>query len=192
MFTLFYFLVLEQILQGLYNLWDGLVWLRLAQRRAAGHSGFYAPRVALFCPVKGAEPGLEQNIAALASFDYPEYEIFFAMASADDPARKIIERTTAGSKRNINIVIAGRPADCGEKVNNLRAAGRSAWPQVAGASRRAAGGCKSRRGDRVPLAVPAERRTLERAGVGLERPDRDLSRGARPEFLLGRRDGDPP
>ena len=122
MFTLFYALVLEQILQGLYNLWDGLVWLRLAQRRAAGHSGFYAPRVALFCPVKGAEPGLEQNIAALASFDYPEYEIFFAMASADDPARKIIERTTAGSKRNINIVIAGRPADCGEKVNNLRAA----------------------------------------------------------------------
>lgn len=122
MFTLFYVLVLEQILQGLYSLWDGLVWLRLAQRRAGGHSGFYAPRVALFCPVKGAEPGLEQNISALASFDYPDYEIFFAMASADDPARKIIERTTAASKHKINIVIAGRPDGCGEKVNNLRAA----------------------------------------------------------------------
>ena len=82
MLTLFYLLVLEQILQGLYNLWDGLGWLRLAQRRAGSHSGFYAPRVALFCPVKGAEPGLEQNISALASFDYSDYEIFFAMASA--------------------------------------------------------------------------------------------------------------
>jgi len=122
MLTLFYFLVLEQILQGLYNLWDGLGWLRMAQRRAGTHSGFYAPRVALFCPVKGAEPGLEQNISAIASFDYPDYEIFFPMASADDPARKIIERVTAASKHKTHIVIAGRPTDCGEKVNNLRAA----------------------------------------------------------------------
>jgi glycosyltransferase involved in cell wall biosynthesis len=122
MLTLFYFLVLEQLLQGLYNLWDGLGWLRLAQRRAGAHAGFYKPRVALFCPVKGAEPGLEQNISALVSFDYPDYEIFFAMAGADDPARKIIERITAASKRKIHIVIAGRPNGCGEKVNNLRAA----------------------------------------------------------------------
>jgi ceramide glucosyltransferase len=122
MLTLFYVLVVEQILQGLYSLWDGFKWLRLAERRAAGHSGFYAPRVALFCPVKGAEPGLEQNISALASFDYPDYEIFFAMASADDPARKIIERMTAGTKHKIHTVIAGRPNGCGEKVNNLIAA----------------------------------------------------------------------
>jgi ceramide glucosyltransferase len=122
MLILFYVLVLEQILQGLYNLWDGLVWLRLAQRRAGGHSGFYAPRVAIFCPVKGLEPGLELNISALTSFDYPDYEIFFAMASADDPARKVIERVTAASKHKIHIVVAGRPNDCGEKVNNLRSA----------------------------------------------------------------------
>ncbi len=122
MLTLFYLLVLEQVLQGLYSLWDGLSWLRLAQRRAGAHTGFYAPRVALFCPVKGAEPGLELNISALVSFDYPDYEIFFTMASADDPARKIIERVTASSKHKVHVVIAGRPTDCGEKVNNLRAA----------------------------------------------------------------------
>jgi ceramide glucosyltransferase len=122
MLTLFYLLVLEQILQGLYNLWDGLVWLRMAQRRAASHSGFYAPRVAVFCPVKGAEPGLEQNISSLISFDYSDYEIFFTMASADDPARKIIERVTAASKHKAHIVIAGRPSNSGEKVNNLHAA----------------------------------------------------------------------
>jgi cellulose synthase/poly-beta-1,6-N-acetylglucosamine synthase-like glycosyltransferase len=122
LFSVLYVLVLEQIFQGLYNLWDGLNWLRLAQRRAGAPAGFYAPRVALFCPVKGAEPGLEQNISALISFDYPDYEVYFSMASADDPARKIIERVAASGKRKIHIVIAGRPADCGEKVNNLRAA----------------------------------------------------------------------
>jgi ceramide glucosyltransferase len=129
MLTLFYLLVLEQVLQGLKNLWDGLRWLRMAQRRSGTHSGFYKPRVALFCPVKGAEPGLDQNLAALTAFDYPEYEIFFSMASIEDPARKIIERLAASSKRKIHSVIAGRPIDCGEKVNNLRAAVQKAGPE---------------------------------------------------------------
>ncbi len=122
MLTLFYILVIEQIFQGLLNLWSGLRWLQLAKHRAGSHSGFYAPRVALFCPVKGIEPGLEQNLAALTNFDYSNYEIFFAMASAEDPARKVIEKLAASSKRPIHIVVAGRPEGCGEKVNNLRAA----------------------------------------------------------------------
>jgi cellulose synthase/poly-beta-1,6-N-acetylglucosamine synthase-like glycosyltransferase len=68
------------------------------------------------------EPGLEQNLSALTVFDYSNYEIFFTMASAEDPARKIAERLSASSKHRIHIVIAGRPEGCGEKVNNLRAA----------------------------------------------------------------------
>jgi ceramide glucosyltransferase len=122
MLTLFYVLIVEQILQSFYNLWDGLRWFHLAQRRAGGHSGFYAPRVALFCPLKGTEPGLELNLSALTGFDYSDYEIFFTMAAAEDPARKIVEGLTASSKRIIHTVIAGRPVGCGEKVNNLRAA----------------------------------------------------------------------
>src|SRR6266852_1328322 len=122
MLILFYVLIVEQILQSFINLWDGLAWLRMAQRRAGSHSGFYAPRVAVFCPLKGAEPGLELNLACLAGFDYSDYEIFFTMASATDPARKIVDRVATGTKRKSNTVIAGRPDGCGEKVNNLRAA----------------------------------------------------------------------
>jgi hypothetical protein len=122
MLTLFFILVIEQILQGAYSLWDGIRWLRLAQRRVGSHSGFYTPRVALFCPIKGIEPGLELNLAGLIAQDYANYEIFFTMASADDPARKILDRLITSTKRKIQIVIAGRPEGCGEKVNNLRAA----------------------------------------------------------------------
>jgi ceramide glucosyltransferase len=122
MLTLFYLLVVEQVLQGLHNLWDGLRWLHMAQRRIGSHAGFYAPRVALICPVKGVEPGLEQNLAALTSFDYPDYEIFFALASGEDPARKVLDKLAASSKHRVHVVIAGRPEGCGEKVNNLRAA----------------------------------------------------------------------
>jgi ceramide glucosyltransferase len=122
MLTLFYILIVEQILQSLYNLWDGLRWLHMVQRRVGSHPGFYAPRVALFCPLKGAEPGLDLNLAALAGFNYSDYEIFFTMANAEDPARRIAERLAAASKRKIHVVVAGRPDGCGEKVNNLRAA----------------------------------------------------------------------
>src|SRR5258707_1833456 len=121
MLTLFYFLVVEQVLQGFYNLWDGLRWLRMAQRRIGSHTGFYAPRVALICPIKGVEPGLEQNLVALTSFDYPDYDIFFSMANSEDPARKILDKLAVSIKRKVHIVIAVRPQECVEKVNNLRA-----------------------------------------------------------------------
>ncbi len=68
------------------------------------------------------EPGLEENLSALTNFDYAQYEIFFTIASPDDSAYHLIERIAANSKRPIHIVRAGRPKDCGAKVNNLRAA----------------------------------------------------------------------
>lgn len=122
MLTVFYILVVEQVLQGLHNLWGGLRWLWMAQRRVTRDYGFYTPRVALICPVKGLEPHLEQNLSALCGFDYPDYEVFFAIANADDPARKLLERIAASGGRKVHLVIAGRPQDCSEKVNNLRAA----------------------------------------------------------------------
>jgi hypothetical protein len=60
MLILFYVLLFAQILQGAYNLWDGLRWLQMARARAASPAGFYVPRVALICPVKGLEPDLSK------------------------------------------------------------------------------------------------------------------------------------
>jgi cellulose synthase/poly-beta-1,6-N-acetylglucosamine synthase-like glycosyltransferase len=122
MLTLFYLLVIQQIAQGLYSLWQGALWLRMARRRLAQPTGFYTPRVALFCPVKGLEPGLEENLTALTQFEYPQYEVFFAVAGADDPAYRVLERVASLSKSPVHIVRAGHARDCGEKVNNLRVA----------------------------------------------------------------------
>jgi ceramide glucosyltransferase len=120
--TIFYILVLLQILLGIYSLWDGFVWLRMVRRRLGSHAGFYAPTAALICPCKGNEPGLEENLAALTRFEYANYEIYFSLATSLDPALKIIERLKASSERPVHIVIAGPPEDCGEKVHNLRRA----------------------------------------------------------------------
>jgi cellulose synthase/poly-beta-1,6-N-acetylglucosamine synthase-like glycosyltransferase len=121
-YAVFYVLVLLQVAGGLYSLWEGLAWYQMVQRRLGSHAGFYAPVTALICPCKGNELGLEENLAALTKFDYPNYEIYFVLATSLDPALKVIERVKAASTRPVHIVIAGPGEDCGEKVYNLRRA----------------------------------------------------------------------
>jgi ceramide glucosyltransferase len=122
MLILFYVLIVQQLAQGLYSLWQGVLWLQMARRRLAKATAFFTPRVALFCPVKGMEPGLAENLAALVEQDYRDYEIFFAISGVDDPAYRVLEHVAASSKHPVHIVRAGRAKDCGDKVNNLRAA----------------------------------------------------------------------
>lgn len=122
MIIAFYILVLLQIAAGVYSLWAGFEWYRMVQRRVGSHSGFYSPVAAVICPCKGSEPGLEENLAALTQFDYPNYEIYFSLATSLDPAVKVIERVKAASQRPVHIVIAGPPGNCSEKVHNLRRA----------------------------------------------------------------------
>lgn len=122
MLDLFYILIAIQLLLGLYGLVDGLLWRGYVLRRLrAGRAG-YAPRVALICPCKGVEPELEQNLQALAAQDYPDYTLFLSMASTKDAAHAVAQAVAARAARPVQIVIAGEPADCGDKVNNLWAA----------------------------------------------------------------------
>lgn len=130
MIELFYILVIVQIAAGAYSLWDGFQWLRLVRRRMASHSGFYAPVAAVICPCKGNEPDLEKNLSTLTNFDYPNYEIYFSLASSLDPALKIIEQVKAKSSHPVHIVIAGPAEECSEKVFNLRRAVESVTPNI--------------------------------------------------------------
>jgi cellulose synthase/poly-beta-1,6-N-acetylglucosamine synthase-like glycosyltransferase len=120
--TLFYFLALLQTLMGAYLIWHAVEWLGYARRRLSTDPGFYAPKVAVLCPCKGVEPGLERNLVSLTEFERQNYEIFFILASGSDAARSIIERVAKGSRVKAHVVIAGPPNGCSEKVNNLRVA----------------------------------------------------------------------
>ena len=120
--TLFYYLAILQIAIGVYLVWHALRWMQYARRRMQGDPGFNAPRVAVLCPCKGMEPGLEQNLVALTEFDYRNYELFFILASSSDSAYSTLKRVADHSKPPAHVVIAERPEACGEKVNNLRVA----------------------------------------------------------------------
>jgi ceramide glucosyltransferase len=119
---LFYFLALVQIAVGAYLIWQGWQWLDYARRRMRTDPGFHAPRVAVLCPCKGIEPGLERNLVSLTEFNHQNYEVFFILASANDPAAAAVKRVISTSRSKAHLVIAGQPEDCGEKVNNLRVA----------------------------------------------------------------------
>ncbi|MBZ5618720.1 MAG: glycosyltransferase [Acidobacteriia bacterium] len=78
------------------------------------------PPASVIVPVKGEDEGLRENLASLASLDYPDYElIVVAHSAADIPAGVLPHR--------VRIVLAhGDDPNTGEKVQNLAAAVRAA------------------------------------------------------------------
>jgi ceramide glucosyltransferase len=78
------------------------------------------PPVTVIVPVKGEDDGLRENLAALASFDYPDYELIVtAHSAADIPPGVLPPR--------VRVVLAhGDDPATGEKVQNLQAAVRVA------------------------------------------------------------------
>jgi ceramide glucosyltransferase len=119
---LFYLLAIVQIAVGAYLIWQGLQWLGYARRRMRTDPGFHAPRIAVLCPCKGVEPGLERNLVSLTEFNHQNYEVFFILASESDPAAAIVKRVISSSRPKAHLIVAGQPQGCGEKVNNLRSA----------------------------------------------------------------------
>lgn len=120
--SFFDILAIVQIAAGLFLLWQGIQWLAYVRRRLKIDPGFYAPRTAVICPCRGMEPGLERNLVSLCEFDHQNYEVFLVLASESDSAYSTLKRVAAASKVKANIVIAGKPENCSEKVNNLRVA----------------------------------------------------------------------
>jgi ceramide glucosyltransferase len=120
--TLFEFLAILQIASGLFLLWQGIQWLAYVRRRLNTDPGFFAPRTAVLCPCRGMEPGLERNLVTLCEFSHQNYEVFFILASDNDPAYTTVKRVAAASRVKAHIILAGKPEKCSEKVNNLRVA----------------------------------------------------------------------
>ncbi len=78
------------------------------------------PPISILKPLRGEDPGLEQNLEAFFTQDYPEYELNFACEQRDDPALKILEKL---QKRypgvTVKIVTGATQFGYNPKVNNL-------------------------------------------------------------------------
>lgn len=78
------------------------------------------PRVSLFVPCKGVEPGMEANLRALFEQRYPGFELCFLVESEGDPVVAIMRRLEYQYPHvSCRFVFTGIAVDCGQKVHNL-------------------------------------------------------------------------
>lgn len=108
------------LLEGLISLIAGFRHRAAVRRLMSSPARDFAPKASVIVPCKGLDCEIEENLRALFDQDYPDYEIIFVIASADDPARRVIERAISeGGSRPARLVVAGPARGRSEKVNNL-------------------------------------------------------------------------
>ena len=110
--TVFYVLAIAAVIQGIISLRDGVRaarYMRTFRPRAGSHA-----QVIVFCPCKGVDREFEKNIHSVLDQDYTNYEVKFVVESEDDEACRTLRELGI-----IDVLIAGRASDCGQKVHNL-------------------------------------------------------------------------
>ena len=100
------------------------------RRRGPPSSEDETPSVTLFVPCCDAEEGLEANLKALSSQDYPGLRICYVVESRDDGAVPVIERQKRQKQQGgeVIVIVSGAAEGRGQKVHNLLAAVDSVEP----------------------------------------------------------------
>ncbi len=121
-----------------FGIWWGLalsvnlatIVLGLWPRRAVPPADTLLP-LSVMVPVKGADPAIAANLQALFTQDYPQFEIVFAVADADDPAIPLLEQLIA-THSNVPARLTTDPAppSGNPKLDNLRRAWRWAGNEL--------------------------------------------------------------
>jgi ceramide glucosyltransferase len=99
------------ILQGIVSLIQGFSAVR--HLRTYRPKTGWRPRVVVFCPCKGIDPGFDKNIASILAQDYPHLRVVFIVDSETDAAVPTLKRS------NATLLVAGAATSRGQKVHNL-------------------------------------------------------------------------
>lgn len=82
----------------------------------------HTPPVTIYKPLKGIDEDLETNLRSFFQLDYPEYQLLFGVADAEDPAIDVVGRLFAEFPDRDAQLIVGNPAfGLNPKVENLAA-----------------------------------------------------------------------
>jgi ceramide glucosyltransferase len=79
-----------------------------------------AAPISILKPLAGLDDGLEENLRTFFEQDYPDFEILFAVRTADDPAIAVVERLRARYP-NVpsRLIVTGEPPYANAKVFSL-------------------------------------------------------------------------
>jgi cellulose synthase/poly-beta-1,6-N-acetylglucosamine synthase-like glycosyltransferase len=98
---------------------------RYALRGRSARQSRYQPRAAVIVPCRGLEHGFEENIHAILTQDYRDYDVVFVTESENDPAYLALTRLLKQRRRlapSTWMVVAGEARNQGQKVHNLLSA----------------------------------------------------------------------
>ncbi|MEN6557522.1 MAG: glycosyltransferase, partial [Thermoguttaceae bacterium] len=110
-------IIIESLLLALLT-WEHRRYVRSCMRNLSRHQP--DGRVALFVPCKGLDLDLAGNLRAILRQDCDNYEVTFIVENIDDPAYEAIRHAMSRHPWvPAKVVVAGRAADCGQKVHNL-------------------------------------------------------------------------
>jgi cellulose synthase/poly-beta-1,6-N-acetylglucosamine synthase-like glycosyltransferase len=112
-------------IQSLLALIAAMRFTRYSLRRRPARQTRYQPRAVVIVPCRGLEHGFEENIHAILTQDYREYEVVFVTESENDPAHGALARLLRQRRRlapQTWMVVAGEARKRGQKVHNLLAA----------------------------------------------------------------------
>jgi ceramide glucosyltransferase len=95
------------------------VWVLRRHLRGGASKPRLRPAISILKPLCGLDDQLAENLASFAALPYPDYEVILGVASADDPAYPIAERTVRRWPERFRLVIQRGAAGLNPKVNQL-------------------------------------------------------------------------
>jgi ceramide glucosyltransferase len=99
------------VIQGVVSLIQGIRSVRHIRTYRPRSS--WRPRVVVFCPCRGVDPGFRENVQSILNQDYSDFRAVFIVDSAADPAAKVL------TEFNATVLVAGAAMSRGQKVHNL-------------------------------------------------------------------------
>lgn len=125
MIYFYYVVAFLQIILAFQSLRGGFVFRDYIRRELGKKRAEYTPFVSVVAPCRGIDDGLRENLQALFGFDYPDYEIIFAVDAIEDAAVATINGLIAENGGKSRLVIAGKASGESQKIHNMREALRT-------------------------------------------------------------------
>jgi ceramide glucosyltransferase len=101
---------------GIYSAWRFF----LVAHHATPPEGDFRPPVTILKPVRGLDPNAYENFATFCRQEYPDFEILFGVADANDPVAPVVKRLIEDfPERSIRLIIVSERLGANSKVSNL-------------------------------------------------------------------------